>query len=181
MDEDQVRKIAEWYDTLASSYDELYGEEQALKHKIILDRIGAKRMSTLLDVGCGTGRFLERADPLYSIGIGIDVSKRMLLLAKRRRSSKADFVQATASNLPIKDKAVDCTVSVSTSKADATVSDFMAEIERIGSDRSTLAMILFEQSINSEPWPKAGVQFSGKVNDRERLYIFELSRTGSNR
>ena len=181
MDEDQVRKIAEWYDKLSSSYDELYGAEQALKHKIILDYIGAKRMTTLLDVGCGTGRFLERADPLYNLGIGVDISKQMLMIAKRRRSPKTDFVQASSFRLPIKSHVVDCTVSISTSIADETVSGFITEVDRIGSENSILAMTLFEESTSRESLPNAGVRLSRKINDREGLYIFEAIRTCSRR
>lgn len=179
MDEDRVRKVAEWYDKLASSYDELYGEEQDLKHKIILDYIGAERRTTLLDVGCGTGRFLRKADPLYSIGIGVDVSKEMLMLAKRGRTSKTDFVLATSSRLPIRHKTVDCTVSISTSEADEDAQGFIREVGRIGSENSQLAMIVFEQPNSHEIMPKAGVQFSRKINDRETLYVFALSPTGA--
>ena len=175
MDEDRVRKVAEWYDKLASSYDELYGEEQALKHKIILDCIGAERRSILLDVGCGTGRFMEKADPLFSLGIGVDVSKQMLTLAKRRRSSKTDFVLATSSRLPIRDNTVDCTISISTSEADAGAQGFIREVERIGNENSLLAMTLFEQPSYGERVAMGGVQFSLKINDRETLYVFGLS------
>ena len=180
MDENPVRKIAQWYDTLASSYDELYGEEQALKHKIILDQIGTQ-ITTLLDVGCGTGRFLMKADHLFSFGLGVDVSKRMLMIAKQRSSSKNDFVQATSSSLPIKKGIVDCTISISTSKADASVSQFIKEDERISSKNSILAVTFFEQPVNSRVVPKAGVLFSSKINDRETLYVFRLNPTGSER
>jgi ubiquinone/menaquinone biosynthesis C-methylase UbiE len=180
LDEDRVQKIAQWYDTIASSYDELYGEEQALKHQTILEQIRSKkRMTILLDVGCGTGRFLENADPFYSLGIGVDVAKRMLLIAKQRASSKNDFVQATSTNLPIKNNIVDCTVSVSTSEAGVTVSGFIREVERIGNENSMLAMILFEQPVNNGAVPMAGVMLSRKINDREALYVLELNPTGS--
>ncbi|HEX4920927.1 MAG TPA: methyltransferase domain-containing protein [Candidatus Bathyarchaeia archaeon] len=178
MDEDPVRKVAEWYDALAPSYDELYGQEQDLKHKIILERIGPSRVGTLLDVGCGTGRLLQQAENMYDVGIGIDVSRRMLLVAKHRRSSRTDLVQAVSSRLPFRQHIADCIVSVSTAKAGPNISELMAESARVGRKESMLAVIGFDQSVSTIDPTEARKRLSARINDRETLNVFTLNRSG---
>ena len=178
MDEDPIRKVAEWYDVLAPSYDELYGQEQDLKHKIILERIGSRRAGTFLDVGCGTGRLLQQAENMYDIGIGIDISIHMLLIAKHRRSSRTDLVQAISSRLPFRQDIVDCIVSVSTSKAGPDLSELIAESGRVGRKGSVLAVIGFDQPANVIGAAETRGEFSAKINDRETLSVFRLNRSG---
>ena len=43
------------YNTFAKGYNELYGEEQLRKLKIIKSLLNLKSSDKLLDVGCGTG------------------------------------------------------------------------------------------------------------------------------
>lgn len=178
MDEDPLRKVAEWYDVLAPSYDELYGQEQDQKHKIILEHIGSTRIGILLDVGCGTGRLLQQAENMCDIGIGIDVSRRMLLVAKHRRSSRTDLVQAVSSRLPLRQDIADCIVSVSTSKAGPDLSELIAESRRVGRKEAMLAVIGFDQPVNVIVSSGTPGEFSAKINDRETLKIFRLDQSG---
>src|SRR5215831_19228448 len=177
LDEDPTRKVAKWYNTLASSYDELYGQEQADKHKIILEHIGSGRIGMLLDVGCGTGRFLQLADGICDMEVGVDVSRSMLLIAKNRRSARNDLVQAVSSSLPFRNGFADCIVSISTSKAGSDQSELVAESERVGKENSLLAVIGFDQPAKTIVSQMAKEEFSSKVNGRETLRVYRLNRT----
>jgi len=170
--------VAEWYNTLAPSYDELYGEEQDHKHKIILENIGSKRVGTLLDVGCGTGRFLQRTENMCDTSIGIDVSRPMLMIARQRRSLRSDLVQAVSSKLPFRQDIADCIVSVSTSTAGSNLSEMIAESGRVGRKNAVLAVIGFDQPDSTIVSSRAKEEFSSKVNGRETLHVFSLNGSG---
>ncbi len=61
---------------------------------------------TLLDVGCGTGRYLTH---FLSLGkaVGVDISKPMLEQAEKNTNGRATLIQADAENLPFKDNTFD--------------------------------------------------------------------------
>jgi len=100
-----------YYDTIAPSYNELYGDEQMLKLKVIDEEL--KRLNitldglSLLDVGCGTGIstafFNNRCHCT-----GIDPSKGLLDLAKKGPK----YILAEAEKLPFNDNSFDIIISL---------------------------------------------------------------------
>ncbi len=60
----------------------------------------------LLDVGCGTGRYITR---FLSLGktVGVDISKSMLQQAKKNTNGRATLMQADAENLPFENNTFD--------------------------------------------------------------------------
>ncbi|MEM3126692.1 MAG: class I SAM-dependent methyltransferase [Candidatus Woesearchaeota archaeon] len=89
-----------YYDEIAHSYNELHGEEQKKKVKIILDYFKKQKISLnkkkILDVGCGTGIATKEFST-----IGIDPSIKLL--------QKCGFpvVQGKGERLPFADKSFD--------------------------------------------------------------------------
>ena len=89
-----MEEIKEYYNKLAAEYDRdrfgnSYGnyldqQEKTLVKSILTDR----SKENILDVGCGTGRFLEFASH------GIDLSEEMIRVAKRKFPQKKLFVQS---------------------------------------------------------------------------------------
>lgn len=101
--------IAEYYDNLAESYEELYGEEQLVKYFSVARRISSAFRGRLLDAGCGTlllWEFAQRAGLSEQIEyyVGADLSEKMLLKGLERSISswKADVVRASISALPFR-------------------------------------------------------------------------------
>jgi ubiquinone/menaquinone biosynthesis C-methylase UbiE len=72
-------KSARLYDALYESKD-YAGASEKLRHLLQLQNPGAK---TLLDVGCGTGKHLERLREYYAVE-GLDLSPEMLEIARSR-------------------------------------------------------------------------------------------------
>ncbi len=69
------------YNAISSGYDELYGEEQIKKARIILDNISISKADWLLDVGCGTGI----STAMFECNkIGIDSSEELISQAITR-------------------------------------------------------------------------------------------------
>ena len=165
------RQVAEWYNTLSGSYDELYGEEQSRKCETVLGFLGNRHFEVLIDVGCGTGSFLEKAGAFYDYGIGIDLSAKMLRIATKRKTANTDYVVASSSSLPLKSASSDCTVSISTAKAGSNLSSFIADLKRISRENSLLAFTLFQQPGLPNPDSLAKPEQSTIISDRETLYF----------
>lgn len=142
MTDDRAR-IREYYDSLSASYEQLYGEEQAKKHKEVLSLVGNSRFGLLIDVGCGTGVILDRLASNSSLAIGTDISPKMLRTARLRfGNDRTEFVMAECSALPFRNEVSDCVVSVSLLKSDSDRSMFF-ELARILKPGGTLVGTFF--------------------------------------
>lgn len=74
-----------------------------LEMELLLKMLQPEAGSSLLDIGCGTGRSLE---PLLNLGLnltGVDPSPYMLDIARDRLGDKADLHRAFAEELPFDD------------------------------------------------------------------------------
>lgn len=97
-DEYEVIKI--YYNELASEYDYLrfnnsYGRYIDSQEREILSRwLDNSRNQSVLDLACGTGRFLSFATT------GLDVSPKMIEIAKTKHPAK-EFIQASAAHTSI--------------------------------------------------------------------------------
>lgn len=99
-------EIKNYYNELASSYDQdrfdnTYGQFIDKQERKILEKLLSKRENlTIVDLACGSGRFLNFAT------IGIDTSEKMIEVARQKFSDKQLFV-ADGENLPLEDNSVD--------------------------------------------------------------------------
>lgn len=76
----------EYYNTISSSYGELYHEEQRKKYDAIKEIVGDKH-SNVLDVGCGTGLVFE----YFSNVEGIEPSIKMIEQSKHSKNITQGF------------------------------------------------------------------------------------------
>ena len=170
MEKDE-RQVAEWYNTLSGSYDELYTEEQSRKYETVLGFLGNRHFGVLVDIGCGTGSFMEKAAPIYDYAIGIDLSEEMLRIAMKRKTANTDYVLSSSSFLPLRNSSSNCTVSISTAKAGSNLPSFIADLRRIGREDSLLAFTLFQEPGLPNPESLAKPVQSTIISERETLYF----------
>jgi ubiquinone/menaquinone biosynthesis C-methylase UbiE len=173
---DEDRRIAKWYNTLSASYDELYGQEQSAKHNAVLEFFEDKRFKVLIDIGCGSGTFLQHAEPFYDYAVGIDVSINMLKAAKKKRTSKNDLILATSRMLPIRRKGADGLVSISTHADHSSLMIGLEELRRISRENAVLAISLFQQEGAETPHFPFALRRATRISDRESVYCFRSER-----
>lgn len=123
-----------YYDDLAEGYEELYGDEQRKKMKIIRGKIEIYPETRVLDVGCGNG--ISSNFDCYCVGI--DPSKELIEEAKKNdKNEKHEYIIEKAENLyklQFKDKEFDYVLCVSAVHHFEELEEFLKEIERIGNN-----------------------------------------------
>src|SRR5580700_8786952 len=106
----------EHFDRWASTYDAFWGQRYVDRiHQFMLESVagsGSAVPSAVLDVGCGTGRLLEKAGAVWPAArlLGVDPAPGMIEVA-RRRIPKAATEVAGAEALPFPDASVDLVVT----------------------------------------------------------------------
>ncbi len=137
-DWEKKREVAHSYDAAADIYDLRYEEEQRAKYKVILRRLKLDPSDLLLDVGCGTGLFLQAVANSSTIVVGVDISVRMLRAAKRRCNGirKVSLILGDADYLPLRrslfDKAYAITLLQNLPDPEKTVRELMSVIKPRG-------------------------------------------------
>ncbi|MFP4518888.1 MAG: metalloregulator ArsR/SmtB family transcription factor [Oceanicaulis sp.] len=84
---------------------------EASVEEALIEMAGARRFANHVDVGTGTGRMLELFSPIAEDGMGVDLSREMLHVARAKLSEAGlatRFVrQADATALPVDDESAD--------------------------------------------------------------------------
>lgn len=124
--------MARYYDSISKGYDELYGGEQLSKARIVLDLIKPKKTDKLLDVGCGTGFFLEICG---CDATGIDPSEELL------KQAKGNVVQGSAEKLPFDDNNFDFVVSLTAIHHFEDLDKALSEIKRVGKGKVVVSLL----------------------------------------
>ncbi len=83
--------LAEWYSGWVGTEGSKYHQALAFPHT--LDLLKLKKGDKLLDIGCGTGVFAKHVRDLEAEYFGIDISKKMILEAKKEFSTFGKFTE----------------------------------------------------------------------------------------
>lgn len=132
----------------AVSYAKAYAERSGILHELVLKEYfrkmkivssmiheRLKKDSSILEVGCGGGYYLEYIRQSYNntFLVGIDIS--MKAIKERRKNgvkfSNIEFVEADARQLPFRDDIFDCVYSSETLEHIPHVGKFFGEAFRI--------------------------------------------------
>jgi len=100
----QKREVMERYDLTAHMYDMRYAEEQDAKFEVALKIVNIDRHNIVLDAGCGTGLLFEYVAAKAETIVGLDISRKILSLAKERagKFQNVHLILADADNTPLK-------------------------------------------------------------------------------
>ena len=88
--------------------------------------------TSMLDLGCGTGIWLERLAKEYGIqGIGIDISQASLVTAEAETNHECTFTLGDVYRLPFADGEFDCVISLDTLEHVSNHEQFLLEMQRV--------------------------------------------------
>ncbi len=107
------KESQESFDRQALTYDmDRNGSHAREQYSIILQKMENFRFANVLDVGCGTGEILKRIHKCYpEVSLtGVDISEKMLEVAKVKIGNKATLLWADAEMLPFSDATFDLIV-----------------------------------------------------------------------
>ena len=84
-------------------------EAQQLWMNVVASSVGTQRPSTILDLGCGTGRFSESLAAHFDAKVvGVDPSKKMLDQAQKKlRDPRVRYQNGSGEAIPLPDGSVD--------------------------------------------------------------------------
>jgi malonyl-CoA O-methyltransferase len=100
------RSIMRRYDLTAHLYDMRYAEEQKAKYEAALESVGNSGSTFVLDAGCGTGLMFDYITNRAKIIVGLDISRKTLLVAKEyaKAFSNVHLVCADVDYMPFGEK-----------------------------------------------------------------------------
>ena len=104
-----MKKVQQHYDEVADIYDDRYdGHRGKYYHGHISDHVMRElpKGGYLLDLGCGTGLFVQRYVAEGGRAVGLDISPRMVQHG-RQRCPECEFCVGTADILPFRDSTFD--------------------------------------------------------------------------
>ncbi|KXB00604.1 hypothetical protein AKJ42_00055 [candidate division MSBL1 archaeon SCGC-AAA261C02] len=105
---DKKRELKNRYDETADIYNERYRKIQRKKFQAVRNHLqGADRV---LDVGCGTGLFLNEFSKISGRVVGVDFSLGML--RKTEKTNGISLVCADADKLPFRDESFNVVISL---------------------------------------------------------------------
>ena len=110
----KTEKVRKHYDTVADTYDHHNDHRRGKKYHTQLSNHIIKALpegGNLLDIGCGTGLFVEKYIQNGGCGTGLDISVKMVAKA-RLRCPDCEFIVGTGEKLPFEDRSFDAVSSV---------------------------------------------------------------------
>jgi ubiquinone/menaquinone biosynthesis C-methylase UbiE len=101
----------EGYERWARTYDDVPNPLLAREERYLLPLLAALRGKPVLDMACGTGRWLEKLAANGGVrSVGIDRSTAMLQVANEKRAIHGRLSQAACENLPFRSAAFDLAI-----------------------------------------------------------------------
>jgi ubiquinone/menaquinone biosynthesis methyltransferase len=133
------RYVRRLFDTIADRYDLItvllsYGQDRRWKQRVVA-LSGAARGMRALDLACGTGDITYALIERGARVVGLDITPRMLQLARRKRAARVDrqprFVAGDMMALPIATGSIDLVTAGYGIRNVTAIEPALAEIARV--------------------------------------------------
>jgi malonyl-CoA O-methyltransferase len=142
------------YALWAETYDAATNPMLALEERILAPMLPSLGGKLILDLGCGTGRWLARTRLRARSYVGLDVSKPMLDRASAKPGLAGHLVQADCVRMPLKSGVADVVVgSFLLGYVDAESLSF--ELQRISHEGTDLFFSEFHEGAVTRGWNRS--------------------------
>jgi len=122
----------EAYALWASTYDHTPNPLLALEERLLAPVLSGFAHRDIVDLGCGTGRWLERLEALHPRSLaGIDASPAMLAQAQRKCRNSTSLIHASCAATTLPNHSADCVLASFLLSYVPSLSGFAEEIARI--------------------------------------------------
>jgi len=130
------RDVRRRYDTTAGLYDRRYAEEQEAKIAAAMKHVKIGERSLVLDAGCGTGLFFSHMNTGTGTFVGVDISKKSLLVARERAKSHGNIglVLADADGMPFRERSFCCVFAFTLVQNMPRPVETLMELRRVASE-----------------------------------------------
>jgi phosphatidylethanolamine/phosphatidyl-N-methylethanolamine N-methyltransferase len=139
-----IENVVSTYRRYAPLYDSLFGAVLAPGRRALTDTIRSLRLTTILEVGVGTGLTLDQYPPAAAI-VGIDISVDMLEIARQRASKIPDrdikLMTMDAERLEFADGFFDCVAVPYVLSVTPNPEKLVAEIRRVCRKGGTILIL----------------------------------------
>jgi SAM-dependent methyltransferase len=119
------------YRLWSRTYDDGLNPLLALEQRVLTGILGPLARLRVVDVGCGTGRWMALAHKLGAVVAGIDFCPEMLACAMAKPGLRGRVAQAHAGRLPFEDSSADLTLCSFALSYFPAPSEAIAEIARV--------------------------------------------------
>ncbi|MFZ7138799.1 MAG: class I SAM-dependent methyltransferase [archaeon] len=170
----QKRSNMQHYDLQAEIYDLQYIGEQDKKIETMLESINFCSKDLVLDLGCGTGFLFKHIVKKSKLIVGVDLSKKALIQAKKRakNSFNVELICADADNTPFVDNLFDKVFAVTVLQNMPDATKTIQEMKRIGKSEAMFAVTGLKKKFSAESFFELLKNAELKVvkfNDDEQL------------
>jgi len=149
---DKKRDVMRRYDITAHMYDMRYAKEQAAKIKVALEGLKAEKYGVVLDAGCGTGILFSYIVDKAEAIVGLDISRKILLCAKKRVRNLQDvhLILADADSMPLKENSFNHVFGVTLLQNMPNPVKTLNEIMRVAKKNANIVVTGLKKVFNQE-------------------------------
>jgi ubiquinone/menaquinone biosynthesis C-methylase UbiE len=139
---DKKRGLMHRYDLTAHIYDMQYAEEQTAKIEAALEGLKMEKTSLILDAGCGTGLLFGYVTDKTETTVGLDISRKILLQAKKRAKNFRGLylILADADNMPLNENIFSHVFGITLIQNMPNPAKTLNEIRRVAKDDAAIVI-----------------------------------------
>jgi len=165
---DKKRGVMHRYDLTAHIYDMQYAEEQTAKIGAALEGLKMEKHSLVLDAGCGTGLLFGYVADKAEATVGLDISRKILLQAKKRVKNfqNIHLILADADNMPLNENIFSHVFGITLIQNMPNPAKTLNEIRRVAKENAVIVVTGMKKAFTLEG-------FEGLLRDA-RLGIISL-------
>jgi SAM-dependent methyltransferase len=144
-----------------------------LENQLVMRLLAPVRGERILDIGCGTGRYLQAFSQMGLDVTGLDASPYMLDMAREKLGHRAELHQGFAEDLPFEDNSFDVATLITALEFLENPQEALREACRVAEDRIFVG-VLNRYAIKGIERRIKGI-FSKSLFNRARFYsLWEL-------